>query len=130
MLQKTEVACSPLSSFILAFIVDQTAYGVESPLVSLVSCPSCVPSQVPAHPSAETVLMLCQHHPAAAKALGCYQNFSSYQCRAQHWEGCCTKMSSCSDPVHSTSVFSSHCTISGHQQHKSIRPLLASLILF
>ena len=36
----------------------------------------------------ETALMLCQHCSAVAKTLVCYQHLSSYQRRAQHYEGC------------------------------------------
>ena len=85
------------SSFLLAFIAEHDViwYGIS--LWSLwVSCPGYVPSQDLAHPqptgeggnAGERALTLCEHCSAIAKTLVCYRHLSSYQYRAQHYEGC------------------------------------------
>ena len=90
------VSCvSPSSSFSLTAERDVIWYGIS--LWSVwVSCPGSVPSQDLAHPQptgeggnfGETALMLWEHCSAGAKTLVCYQHRSSYQYRAQHYEGC------------------------------------------
>lgn len=81
------------SAFVLAFISEQTPYGMEYLLgefgsaVLAMSPPKTLPTSllVSVGNVGETMLMLCQHCLAVAIKLLCCQHLSSYQCQAEHW---------------------------------------------
>ena len=79
------------------FYAEQTSYGMEYPFgqfgsaVLDLSPPKILPTPsllVRGGNAGETALMLWEHCSAVAKTLVCYQHLSSYQYRAQHYEGC------------------------------------------
>lgn len=87
----------------LALVSQLTPRGMEYPFGYsgsaglAVSPPRTLPTASPLMwGNIETALMLCQPCSAIAKTLECYQHPSGCQCKAQHWEGCCGKMTSSS----------------------------------